>query len=152
MHAVDLISPPPDHPTRPGRLLVGPHRDRPATPAPEALDRLVRPHLLGRDRERCLLLSLDVRNRVMAIDVVSIGSVDHTFMGPREVFRDALLRGAASIALAHNHPSGDHSPSPADRAVTRRLAAAGAMLGIPLLEHLVVGDVDFTSLAREGCT
>jgi DNA repair protein RadC len=71
-------------------------------------------------------------------------------MAPREVFRDALLRGASALFLAHNHPSGDASPSADDRAVTRRLAQAGALLGIDLLDHLVVGDPDWTSLARLG--
>lgn len=136
----------------PGRLAARRHTDRPTVATPEDADRLVRPALVGLDRERCLLLSLDARNRLLAVDVVSIGSVDHTFMSPREVFRDALLRGAAAIVLAHNHPSGDHSDSAADRAITRRLAAAGATLGVTLNDHLVVGDHDFTSLARKGCT
>lgn len=153
MHHPALLAPAPPHPSRqPGRLTAGPHAHRPAITTPEDADRLVRPDLVGLDRERCLLVSLDVRNRLLAVDVVSIGSADHTFMAPREIFRDALLRGATAIVLAHNHPSGDHTASPADRAVTRRLAAAGTTLGIPLIDHLVVGDGDFTSLARQGCT
>ncbi len=103
------------------------------------------------DRERCLLVSLDTQRRVIGIDLVSIGSADHTFMGPREIYRDALFRGAVSIVLAHNHPSGDPTPSAADRAVTRRLATAGQCVGIPLADHLVLGDTDFVSLARQGC-
>lgn len=130
--------------------MVAPHRQRPLADTPEKIDALTGPQLRGRDRERCLLVALDTRNRAIAVDTVSIGSVDHTFMAPREVFRDALLRGAASIVLAHNHPSGDPTPSPADRAITRRLAAAGATIGVPLVDHLVIGDVGFVSLARDG--
>ncbi len=133
------------------RLQAPFHEDRPQGGTPELIDALVRPLLVGLDREQCTLVSLDTRSRVLAVDSVSVGSVDHTFMGPREVFRDALLRGASSIVLAHNHPSGDHTPSAADRAVTRRLGRAGVSIGVPLVDHLVIGDRGFTSLAREGC-
>ncbi|HUG84064.1 MAG TPA: JAB domain-containing protein [Euzebya sp.] len=133
------------------RFASDPHLQRPQVATPEDADGLLRPRLAGLDREHCLLVSLDARHRVIAIDTVSVGSVDHTFMAPREVYRDALLRGAAAIMLAHNHPSGDPSPSPADRAVSRRLAAAGATLGVALVDHLIIGDSGFVSLAREGC-
>lgn len=137
-------------PVGPGRMTAVAHRRRPLADTPEKVDALVRPRLIGQDREHCLLVSLDTRNRVLAVDIVSIGSVDHTFMAPREIYRDALLRGAAAIVLAHNHPSGDPTPSAADTAITRRLATAGAALGVPLVDHLVVGDTDFVSLTREG--
>lgn len=127
-----------------------PHRLRPPMTDPAAVMVEVGPRLAGHDRERCLLLSLDVRHRLLAVDLVSIGTAANTFMGPREVFRDALLRGASAVVVAHNHPSGDPEPSAADIAVTRRLAAAGRLLGVPLLDHLVVGDVDHVSLARRG--
>lgn len=135
-----------------GRLTTQPHHTRTQILTPEDADRLLRPQLTGLDREHCLLISLDARNRMIATDTISIGSADHTFMAPREIYRDALLRGATSIMLAHNHPSGDPTPSAADRAVTRRLAAAGATLGVILVDHLIIGDTDFVSLAREGCT
>ena len=70
--------------------------------------------------------------------------------GPREVFRDALLAGASAVFVAHNHPSGDATPSSDDRQITRRLAHAGATLGVALLDHIVVGDPEWTSLARLG--
>ncbi|MDP9405515.1 MAG: JAB domain-containing protein [Actinomycetota bacterium] len=128
----------------------GPPAGRPQVGSPEDAAAIVAPLLAGRDREHCLLVSLDVKHRLLAVATVSIGSVDHTFMAPREVFREALLAGASAVFLAHNHPSGDPTPSADDRQVTRRLAAAGATLGVELLDHLVVGDPDWVSLARLG--
>lgn len=124
--------------------------DRPQVTSPEDAAAIVVPLLQGRDREHCLLVSLDVKHRLLGVSTVSVGSVDHTFMGPREVFREALLIGASAVFLAHNHPSGDPTPSADDRHVTRRLAAAGTTLGVDLLDHLVVGDPDWVSLARLG--
>lgn len=123
---------------------------RPRIGSPEAAAALVRPLMTGRDRERCLLVNLDAKHRLLAIATVSVGTAEHTFMGPREVFRDALLAGASAIVLAHNHPSGDATPSADDRQVTRRLAQAGATLGVDVLDHLVVGDPEWVSLARLG--
>ncbi len=71
-------------------------------------------------------------------------------MSPREVFRDALHHGASAIVLGHNHPSGDAAPSEADEAITRRLAAAGDLVGIEVLDHLVIGHDRWQSLARAG--
>jgi DNA repair protein RadC len=117
---------------------------------PEDAAALVMPLFTGLDRERCLLVALDVKHRLLDVGTVSVGTVDHTFMAPREIYRDALLQGAAAIFVAHNHPSGDPTPSPDDRQVTRRLAHAGATLGVELLDHLVVTDSAWTSLARLG--
>lgn len=118
--------------------------------SPEAAAALLVPELAGRDRERCVALLLDTRHRLLELRTVSIGSIDHTFMSPREVFRDALLANAAAVVLGHNHPSGDAAPSRDDRRVTRRLAEAAEVIGIDLLDHLVVGDGRWTSLARAG--
>jgi DNA repair protein RadC len=128
----------------------GPPAGRPQVRGPDDAARLVVPRLLGRDREHCLLVTLDVRHRLLDVSTVSVGTAEHTFMSPREVFRDALAAGASAIFLAHNHPSGDPSPSADDRQITRRLAHAGATLGVELLDHLVVGDPDWVSLARLG--
>ena len=130
---------------------------RPGDPArraqvtsPEDAAALVVPRLVGRDREHCLLVGLDVKHRLLAVTTVSVGTADHTFMAPREIFRDALTQGASAIFLAHNHPSGDATPSADDRQVTRRLARAGATVGIDVLDHLVIGDPEWVSLARLG--
>lgn len=123
---------------------------RPQLATPEDVADLLAPLLRDRDREVCVLAALDVKHRVLSVDTVSVGTADHTFMAPREVFRDALLAGASAVVVAHNHPSGDPAPSADDRQITRRLAQAGATLGVELLDHLVVGDPDWTSLARLG--
>jgi DNA repair protein RadC len=123
---------------------------RPQVTTPDDAAALVLPLLRGRDRELCILVALDTKHRLISLSTVSVGSADHTFMGPREVFRDALCSGATAIFVAHNHPSGDATPSADDRLITRRLASAGSLLGIDLLDHLVVGDPEWTSLARLG--
>ena len=129
----------------------GPAHDAPSVVTPEDLLEVVAPPLTGLDREHCLLVSLDVKHHVIGVRTVSIGSVAHTFMQPREVYRDALLEAAAAIAVAHNHPSGDPEPSPEDRAVTRRLARAGEVLGVPLVDHLVIGAPgQWRSMGRMG--
>jgi DNA repair protein RadC len=125
----------------------GPPADRPQVTAPD----VVAPLLRGHDRERGILVALDTRHRVIAARLVSIGTAAHTFLAPREVYRDALLLGASAVVVAHNHPSGDATPSADDARITRRLADAGTTLGVDLLDHVIVGDPAWTSLAREGC-
>jgi DNA repair protein RadC len=117
---------------------------------PDDIVDLVRPLLDGQDRECGVLVTLDTKHRVIGTPIISVGTVAHTYLSPREIYRDALLSGASAIVVAHNHPSGDATPSDDDRQITRRLAEAGATLGIKLLDHLVLGDPDWTSLAREG--
>src|SRR3712207_4122916 len=138
-------------PTCDGRMFrPGPPGERLQVTSPEDAMGVVGPLLQGRDREHCLVVNLDTKHRLLSVVTVSIGSVDHTFMGPREVFREALLAGASAVFVAHNHPSGDPTPSADDRHVTRRLAAAGATLGVDVLDHIVVGAGDWVSLARLG--
>ena len=127
-----------------------PGDERPLVTSPEAAAAVLVPRLSGRDREACLALLLDTRHRLLEVRTISIGSIDHTFMSPREVFRDALDGNAAALVLGHNHPSGDAEPSRDDERVTRRLAKAAELIGVELLDHLVVGDGRWTSLARRG--
>lgn len=124
--------------------------DRAELTSPEAAADLLVPHLADADRERCVAALLDTKHRVIELVVVSVGSLDHTFMAPREVFRDALLANAAALVLAHNHPSGDPTPSRDDELLTRRLTRAGELVGVELLDHLVVGGRRWVSLARRG--
>lgn len=104
----------------------------------------------GRDREACAALLLDTKHHVLDLVTVSVGSVDHTFMAPREIYRDALVANASAIVVAHNHPSGDPEPSADDIAVTGRLARAGEMIGVSLLDHIIVGRHRWVSMARRG--
>lgn len=132
------------------RLVVPDIDERAQVTSPESAAALVMPELEGRDRERCVGLLLDTKHRLLQSVTVSVGSVDHTFMSPREVFRDALLANASAIVLAHNHPSGDPEPSRDDELVTRRLTRAGEVVGVEVLDHLVVGGRRWVSLARRG--
>jgi DNA repair protein RadC len=124
--------------------------ERPEVTSPEAAAALLVPPLHGRDRERCVAALLDTKHRLLDVATVSVGSIDHTFMAPREVFRDALLANASALVLAHNHPSGDPEPSRDDELVTRRLVRAGELVGVEVLDHLVVGGRRWVSLARRG--
>ena len=90
------------------------------------------------DREIFVVLHLDVRNRIVAHEITSIGSQTASLVHPREVFKSAILKGACSIILAHNHPSGDPSPSKDDVDLTNRLVEAGRLIGIDVLDHIII--------------
>ena len=108
-------------------------------------------HLQYADREQVISLLLDAKGGVIGLNVVSIGDLSSAIIHPREVFKAAILANACSIILAHNHPSGDPSPSPEDIAVTRKIAQAGEILAIDLLDHVVIGNADrCTSLKERG--
>lgn len=115
-------------------------------PAPAPLTRpdlvveYMAPYVAGLEVEQAWVVPLDARCRPCCPPVpVSRGDVDGTDLGPRTVLRAALVAGATSVIVAHNHPTGDPSPSPADIGVTRRLVAAGAAVDVPLHDHLVLG-------------
>lgn len=98
-----------------------------------------------------VVLSLDTRGGLIAKTEVSRGTLTACPVHPREVFRTAIQLGAASLVLAHNHPSGDPEPSGEDLSLTRRLCRAGALLGIPVVDHLILGERgSFVSLAQRG--
>lgn len=99
--------------------------------------------------ELFLAVLLDVKNRRMCDVRVSTGILNGSLIHPREVFAPALRERAASVLLVHNHPSGDPSPSPEDREVTRRLRAAGGIVGIAVLDHVIIGDCSFHSFREE---
>lgn len=101
--------------------------------------------LAGVPVERFHTLLLDVKHRAIRDVGVSVGILDGSLIHPREVFAEAVRERAASVILVHNHPSGDPSPSPEDREVTRRLRAAGGIVGIPVLDHVIIGNRTFFS-------
>lgn len=101
-------------------------------------------------QEHFVVLFLNTKNQIIHRQTVFIGSLNASIVHPREVFREAVKRSAASIICAHNHPSGDPTPSQEDIQVTRRLVECGKMIGIELLDHLIIGDRKFISLKEKG--
>ncbi|MBI5499788.1 MAG: JAB domain-containing protein [Deltaproteobacteria bacterium] len=101
-------------------------------------------------QERFLVVALDARNRIIARHLVAVGSLSTCVVHPREVFSPLVRRHAAAALLVHNHPSGDPQPSPEDRVLTERLADAGRLLGIPILDHLIVGREGYHSFRDAG--
>ncbi|MCL6572088.1 MAG: DNA repair protein RadC [Bacillus sp. (in: Bacteria)] len=101
-------------------------------------------------QEHFVCLYLNTKNQVIHKQTVFIGSLNASIVHPREVFREALKRSAASIIAAHNHPSGDPAPSREDIEVTKRLVECGKIIGIDLLDHLIIGENKFVSLKEKG--
>jgi len=101
--------------------------------------------------EMFAVFHLNAQNHVIGWEVVTRGLLDCSLIHPREVFRSAIVRNAAALIVAHNHPSGETEPSPEDLKVTRQLAEAGQTLGIPVLDHIIIGhDERFSSMAGRG--
>jgi len=120
---------------------------------PEAAAAIVRPLLVGRETEALVAVALDRRRRVIDTAALTEGNDAFTVVCAKQILRWALTRkrSCSGLILAHNHPSGDPTPSPQDREVTRRVAHAGRVVGIPLLDHIVIGDgTSFRSLATDG--
>lgn len=96
------------------------------------------------------LVLLNGRHRIIRTLVLAVGTANATVVEPRDVFREAALGRAAAVVVFHNHPSGDPTPSPADVELTRRLAAAGVLMGIDVVDHIILGDVRYCSLKEMG--
>jgi DNA repair protein RadC len=96
--------------------------------------------------ERFGVMLLDTRHRLLSTRLISVGSIDASLANPREVFREALLASAAAVVAFHNHPSGDPTPSADDLLLTERLRTAGAVVGVELLDHLILADVEYCSV------
>jgi len=122
------------------RAVAGtPPGPRPQIGTPRDGANLLAPLLAHKVVEHAGVLSLDTKHSVIGWDVIGIGSLDATVVHPREVFLTAILQHAAAIIVAHNHPSGDPVPSLDDKTLTARLSAAGGLLGIPLIDHVIIG-------------
>lgn len=111
---------------------------------------LLRPRFRAEKREHFLVLPLSAKNEVLMVADVSVGTLTNALVHPREVFEPPIRCGAAHIILAHNHPSGDPAPSAEDHRLTRVLKDAGALLGIPVTDHVIIGGDGFFSFAEEG--
>lgn len=118
--------------------------------SPEEAAQLIRAYLGEADREHFVVLMLSTKHRVNAIHTVSVGSINATIVHPREVLKAAILSNAAAIVVAHNHPSGDPTPSEDDLSVTKRLLQACRIVGIDLLDHVVVCEDRYVSFRERG--
>ena len=130
-----------------GRRVEGARRQpRPSMQSAEAVFRHLSPGMRGLQKERFVALLLDGKHRMIGLERISEGTLNTSLVHPREVFRPAIRDSAAAIVVAHNHPSGDPEPSPEDLDVTRRLLRVSRLVGIPLVDHVVMGECSRVSL------
>ncbi|MCX7781065.1 MAG: DNA repair protein RadC [Negativicutes bacterium] len=124
--------------------------ERPVIRSPGDAAAFLMPRLRYESREHFMALLLSTKNHVLAVPVISIGSLNASVVHPRELFREAINHSAASVILVHNHPSGDPTPSQEDILLTRRLIDAGQLLDIAVLDHVIIGDGKYVSLKEKG--
>jgi DNA repair protein RadC len=122
---------------------------RPMISSPADVDRLLRGRIANLDRENFVVVLLNTKNEVIESPLVSVGTLSAALVHPREVFKPAIRASAASVILAHNHPSGKVEPSREDREVTGRLVESAEILGIEVLDHVILGD-GFYSMKEHG--
>jgi DNA repair protein RadC len=132
------------------RTLTPPSDERVQLRTPRDAAAFLLPTFGARAVEQFGVVLLDIKHRVIRTAVIATGTYNSTIVQPRDVFREAILESAASIVAFHNHPSGDPSPSADDMELTRRLAAAGTLIGIDVADHLVLGDTRFCSFREMG--
>lgn len=118
--------------------------------SPDSIAQYYMEDMRHQNTEVLRLLLLNTRSRLIGESIISTGTVDTALISPRELFIEALQRGAVSIVLLHNHPSGDPTPSRADVRITKRLYEAGSMIGIELLDHIIIGNNCFISMREKG--
>ena len=111
---------------------------------------MVRALIGATDAEHFIVIPVDVRNRPLGVELVAVGSVDACPVDPRSVFRSAILLAASAIVIVHNHPSGDTTPSAEDKRLTERLVKGAKILGLQILDHVIVTDDNYYSLAEAG--
>ena len=118
--------------------------------SPEEAALLIMEEMRFLDREHFKAMLLNTKNHCLSIETISIGSLNASIVHPRELFKLAVKKSAAALILAHNHPSGDPNPSREDIEITKRLAEAGKIMGIEVLDHLIIGNGNFISLKERG--
>ncbi|PYR76602.1 MAG: hypothetical protein DMF86_11740 [Acidobacteria bacterium] len=128
------------------RTLVRGRRDRAQMLCARDVAELVIPQFGTRPVEQFGVVLLDTKHRVLRVSIVSVGTLDASVVHPREVFREAIGGGAAAIVLFHNHPSGDPRPSEEDVRLTKRLLAAGQLMGIDVLDHVIISETRYYSM------
>ena len=122
----------------------------PSLRAPGDVYKLMRPRFENADREHFYAILLNTKNVVVAVELVSIGSLNASIVHPREILKPAITNSAGSIILVHNHPTGDPEPSREDVEFTRRFAKCGELIGIELLDHVIIGNGQYASLKERG--
>jgi len=128
-----------------------PYKQRVQVSSPADVAAFMRSYYEDCPEERFVSLMVSTSNHIIGMHVVSVGSLTASIVQPREVFRSALMQGLThAIVLCHNHPSGNPQESPEDIRVTRQLIKAGDVMGIPVLDHVIVTEDGFTSLAEKG--
>jgi DNA repair protein RadC len=132
------------------RMLLATPEDRLVVRSPSDVAQLLMAEMAHLEQENFRVLYLDTRNRLLGSETVYVGTLNASHIRVAEVFRDAVKRNCAAVIVAHNHPSGDPSPSPEDVEVTRQLIAGGNLLSIELLDHLIIGQQRFVSLRERG--
>lgn len=121
-----------------------------AIASPDHIAEHIRQEIRNWNKEHFYVISFDNRNRIVGTDLITVGTLNSSLVHPRETFQAAISHHAASIAVSHNHPSGDPHPSDADLEVTKRLSDAGTLMGIGLLDHVIVSKTEFFSFREEG--
>ena len=111
---------------------------------------LLMPRLRYETKENFIVVLLSTKNHVLATPTVSVGSLNASVVHPRELFREAIIYSAAAVILAHNHPSGDPSPSREDIVITKTMTEAGRILDISVIDHVIIGDGKYVSLKEKG--
>lgn len=132
------------------RLTLEKLDDKPLLNTPEAIFNFVAPLYAHAQKEQLAIICLDAKMRATHFEIISIGTLSQTLIHPREVFAPAIHRGAASIHLIHNHPSGDPTPSPQDLKQTARLVEVGRLMGIALNDHLIITKTSYYSILDSG--
>ena len=132
------------------RTLTRVGRERIQITSPRILAEMLLPQYGSRAVEHFGIVLLDTKHRVLRTTIMTVGTVDASIVHPREIFREAASAGAAAIVLFHNHPSGDPEPSQDDVALTRRLVAAGVLMGIDVVDHVILADARYCSLREKG--
>ena len=132
------------------RVAAYPRRKKAEIGRPEDIADLVMEKMRYYKKEHFCVLLLNTRGQVIEENEVSVGDLNGAMVHPREVFLQAVRRSAAAVALIHNHPSGDPSPSPEDVGITARLMESAEILGIKIVDHIIIGDGIYTSMKTEG--
>jgi len=124
--------------------------ERPCIRSPQDVANLLLDNMRYLDREHFKAVFLNSKNHVLAVDLISVGTLNASLVHPRELFKKAIIKSTAGIILVHNHPSGDPHPSEEDKLVTQRMVEAGKIIGIDVLDHVIIGDGRYVSMREMG--